>query len=183
LVGFAGAASADATIELIWADTGTNSYVDPVTSANIVLNVVLNTGSAPAPSRGGSLTVDYSAALGELTFVSASNDPGPPARIHPFGLPTHDLLNSQVLTLNSVLTDLLPLTSIVLATITFNVTAGSPGTFDIITLLTAPFDNIQHLSAGGLGTASITKTPEPGTLSLLVMGLTGLYVVGRRRGR
>ena len=75
LIGFAGPASAVATIDLIWDATGTSDYTDPPTTTDIVLNVVLNTGSGP-PSRGGGITVDYSAA-GELTFVSATNSTDP----------------------------------------------------------------------------------------------------------
>jgi hypothetical protein len=90
---------------------------------------------------------------------------------------------TQVTTLNNSSVFPLPAsTSIVLATITFSVTVGSTGTFDLITLY-SPGESIDQMDPGGFGTSSITKTPEPGTLSLLAMGLTGLYVVGRRRGR
>ena len=181
LVGFAGTASALATIELIWADTLSSTYLDPPTTTDIVLNVVLNTGPAPS-SRGGAITVDYSAAVGELTFVSAANSTDPLFTLGSPGGPPVDT-GTQVTTLNAV--SLFPLpafTSIVLATITFSVTAGSPGIFDLITLY-SPGEIIDEMDPGGFGTASITKTPEPGTLSLLAMGLTGLYVVGRRRGR
>ncbi len=100
-----------------------------------------------------------------------------------FGLPFHNAGIFRVEALNSVFTSVpAPNVALLLATITFNVTAGAPGSFDLFTMLTG-FEGIEHLAGGGLGTASITKTPEPGTLSLLVMGLTGLYVVGRRRGR
>ena len=179
LVGFAGSASALATIDLIWADTGTSSYPDP--TGSIVLNVVLNTGPAPS-SGGGGITVDYSLA-GELTFVSAANSTDP---LFNFGSPAGAPVDTgaQVRSLNAfAFPALAPFTSIVLATITFSVTPGGPGVISLSTLYTS-IDGIQNMDvAGGFGTASITRTPEPGTLSLLVMGLSGLYVVGRRRGR
>jgi hypothetical protein len=180
LVGFAGSASALASIDLIWADTLTSDYMDP--TGSIVLNVVLNTGAGPA-SRGGGITVDYSLALAEVTFVSATNSTNP---LFTLGSPAGAPLNNgtQVTSLNAVSFLALPAsTSIVLATITFSVTPGAPGVLNFTTLFTGLDDIDQMDLAGGFGTASITRTPEPGTLSLLVMGLGGLYAVGRRQRR
>ena len=180
LVGFAGTASALASISLIWADTGTSSYADAPTTTDIVLNVVINTGPAPS-TFGGSISVDYSAAVGELTFVSATSGLAPDW----FG-PVWPLADTgtQVQQISGFSLFPQPVsTSIILGTITFSVTAGAPGVFDLITLYTN-FDDINNMDlAGGFGTSSITRTPEPGTLSLLAMGLSGLYAVGRRRGR
>jgi hypothetical protein len=182
LVGFAGTASAlfDTTISLIWADTGTSSYTDP--TGSIVLNVVVNTGPGPSTTVGGSISVDYSAALGELTFFSAANAGAPDWFFSPLGVPLDT--GTQVQHVNAVSLAPQPFsTSVLLGTITFTVTAGAPGTFNLITLFTG-FDDIEDMDlGGGFGTASITRTPEPGTLSLLVMGLGGLYAVGRRQRR
>jgi len=177
LVGFAGTASALSSISLIWADTGTSSYVDPTTT-NIVLNVVLNTGPAPS-SFGGQLTIDYSAALSELGYVSAAT-PGPSFN---FSLPGMLDNGTQVRAFNAWAFFVLPAnSSFVMGTITFAVTPGASGAFTLTTLYTGG-DLVDGMDPGGFGTASITRTPEPGTLSLLVMGLGGLYAVGRRRRR
>ena len=178
LVGFAGTASALASVSLIWADTGTSSYVDPPTTTNIVLNVVLNTGPVPLTTHGGQITIDYSAA-GELTFVSAFT-PGPAFDFN-LGPPVDTGTQVQAFNAFSLLWQP-PSVSVVMGTITFSVTAGAPGVFDLITLYTGG-DIIEGMDPAGFGTASITRTPEPGTLSLLAMGLSGLYVVGRRRRR
>jgi hypothetical protein len=74
-------------------------------------------------------------------------------------------------------------TSVLMGTITFTVTPGAAGVYTLTTLFNAGeaiqgFDN-----PAGFGSATITRTPEPGTLSLLVMGLGGLYAVGRRQRR
>jgi hypothetical protein len=76
-------------------------------------------------------------------------------------------------------------TSFVLGTVTFqrNATPGS-GSIAVDVILTGT-DHI--LDGGGIiidGTTTFNSgfavVPEPGTLSLLGMGLGGLYVVGRR---
>ena len=60
LLGFAGSASASATIDLIWAATGTDTISGAqATSTDIVLNVVLTAGAGD--SLGASLSVDYTA--------------------------------------------------------------------------------------------------------------------------
>ena len=78
-VGFAGAANASATIDLIWADTGTNWIGDPTTSIevlvsqSITLNVILTAG--PNGSAGATVSVDYSAALDKLAVLGYANTP------------------------------------------------------------------------------------------------------------
>jgi hypothetical protein len=176
LVGFAGTASALASISLIWADTGTSSYTDP--TGSIVLNVVLNTGPDPLTTHGGQLTIDYSLALAELGYVSAST----PGALD-FSLPGRTDTGTQVQAFNGFSLLWQPAgASVLMGTITFNVTPGAAGALSLSTLYTGG-DLVEGMDPAGFGTASITRTPEPGTLSLLAMGLTGLYVVGRRRGR
>ena len=179
LAGSEPGASALASISLIWDDTGTSSYTDP--TGSIVLNVMLNSGPDPLTTHGGQLTIDYSAALSELGYVSAST----PGDLD-FSLPPGPAdTGTQVQTFSAISLLWQPAgVSVLMGTITFSVTAGAPGVFTL-TSLELPGDLIEGLDPGpgGLGTASITRTPEPGTLSLLVMGLSGLYVVGRRRGR
>ena len=78
--------------------------------------------------------------------------------------------------------------SFILGTITFDLN-GTPGTFDIFPYIDVPTGD--DILDGGGGVISGTTTfnsafavvPEPGTLSLLGMGLGGLYMVGRRSSR
>jgi hypothetical protein len=184
LVGFAGTASALVTITMLWDATGTSDIVDP--TGSIVLNVYVNTGTGPGSTLGGTMTVDWSGAP-ELAFNSYSSggDFG-------FGLPALEV--GSTLTGFGAVSLIGPApdnTAMLLGTITFDVTPGGAGIINVVALYTG-IEAIQDLTEGsgvmdpsgfaGSG-LTITRTPEPGTLSLLVMGLSGLYVVGRRRGR
>ncbi|MCH7644931.1 MAG: thrombospondin type 3 repeat-containing protein [Myxococcales bacterium] len=73
LVGFAGAANASATIDLIWADTGTNQISNVNTSSAITLQVILTAG--PNGSAGAAVSVDYSAAVGKLAVLGYASTP------------------------------------------------------------------------------------------------------------
>ena len=74
LVGFAGAANASATIDLIWDATGTNEISDLVVPTTLTLNVILTAG--PNGSVGASVSVDYSAVKGKLSVIAFSSTPG-----------------------------------------------------------------------------------------------------------
>jgi hypothetical protein len=81
-------------------------------------------------------------------------------------------------------------TTLLVGTVTFDVTPGGAGIINVVALYTGSeaIEDVFNLPSGtmdasGFSGLTITRTPEPGTLSLLVMGLSGLYVVGRRRGR
>ena len=80
LVGFAGAANASATIDLIWADTGTNQiggFTNPLAqSASITLQVILR--GSPAGAMGAGVSVDYRAALPPLTVAGFASTLTPP---------------------------------------------------------------------------------------------------------
>ncbi len=73
LVGFAGAANASATIDLIWARTGTDVISLANTSSAITLQVILTAG--PNGSIGAGVSVDYSAALAKLTVLEFASTP------------------------------------------------------------------------------------------------------------
>jgi len=73
LVGFAGAANASATIDLIWADTGTNEIRGVNSSSAITLQVILTAG--PAGSWGGGVSVDYSRAADALEVIGFMSTP------------------------------------------------------------------------------------------------------------
>ena len=70
LLVFASAAHAETTVSLIWQATGSNEIVDPLTSSNLVLDVLVN-GDATG-TIGGGITVDYgnSGALSVVGFIS-----------------------------------------------------------------------------------------------------------------
>jgi hypothetical protein len=191
LMGFAGSASASATIDLIWAATGTSNISGAqATSANIVLNVVLTAG--PLGSIGGGLTVDYSTMLGEFAYVSSANTPS--------SLPifsSNDPINGWVLDVGwgtFIPTAMVPGATQLLGAITFDslpayaggpltVTSfirGLPAADDILDGLGIPIDPLDLTYNSATVNAPV---PEPGTLSLLGMGLGGLYVVGRRSSR
>jgi hypothetical protein len=74
LGGGAGAANASATIDLIWADTGTNEMSNVELSAAITLQVILTTG--PNGSQGAGISVDYSSVLSTLAVVGYMSTPG-----------------------------------------------------------------------------------------------------------
>jgi hypothetical protein len=188
LAGFAGSASASATIDLIWAATGTDTISGAqATSTDIVLNVVLTAGAAD--SLGASVSIDYSAlgAAGSV-FAFGSTLFTPPL---PWGLATASDTGSEILNINAGAAGppgLAAGNSYLLGTITFALN-GTPGSFNIFPYIDVPTgddildgngDVISGTTAFNSGTAVV---PEPGTLSLLGMGLGGLYVVGRRSSR
>jgi hypothetical protein len=187
LAGFAGSASASATIDLIWAATSTSDISGAqATSMNIVLNVVLTAG--PGGSIGGGLTVDYSDLVGDFTYVSSLNTAGavPLASVDDPG-------NGWVLDVGwSTFAPLGNGASQLLGTITFNVVggyAGGPLTVSSFVKKPGTDDILDGLGTVISGTTAFNPAtvnapvPEPGTLSLLGMGLGGLYVVGRRSSR
>ena len=101
LVGFAGAANASATIDLIWADTGTNQISNVNTSSRITLQVILTAG--PAGSMGAGVSVDYSAALGTLAVLGYANTPSEgDASPLPFTFGTTIHTGSRIEPINSV---------------------------------------------------------------------------------
>ncbi len=70
LIGFASSAGASATIDLIWSGGGSNTTL--ATSSSAVLNIVLTNDVL---NIGASVSVDYSAAAGELVVVGLFNNP------------------------------------------------------------------------------------------------------------
>ena len=185
LAGFAGSASASATVDLIWAASGTDTTSNVVTSSNITLNVVLTAGANG--SVGGGLSVDYTALTGDFTIISFSSVTSGSL---PFSAGTTTDSGTQINNLNaaSFPPGLLAGQSAVIGTVTFHNNTGSPGSFTITS--GAFFITDAILDGGGFditGTTTFNSgfavVPEPGTLSLLGMGLGGLYVVGRRSSR
>ncbi len=71
--GFAGAANASATIDLIWDANSTDSISDVVDSSTITLQVILTAG--PNGSQGAAVGIDYGSVT-NLSVLSFSSTPG-----------------------------------------------------------------------------------------------------------
>jgi hypothetical protein len=196
LAGFAGSASASATIDLFWDATGTDTISGlQATSTDIVLNVVVTGGAEGV--NGVGISVDYSALLGDFSVVTFSNTAAAPLGFV-LGATTDDSILGIVSNINGgnfcgagsggCLT---AGSSHLLGTITFTSLTGNPGTFTVTPFidgaLTSTDDIVNGLGANISGTSNFNSgfavVPEPGTLSLLSMGLGGLYMVGRRSSR
>jgi hypothetical protein len=140
LVGFAGAANASATIDLIWADTDppTNQiggFNDPLAqSANITLQVILH--GSPAGALGSGVSVDYSGALPSLAVTDFKSTPKAPYLPGELGTTINTggrivNLNAMALPSASLGIGLPPGLNAQLGTIMFH-NGGSPtGTFEI----------------------------------------------------
>jgi hypothetical protein len=140
LVGFAGAANASATIDLIWAGTDppTNQiggFNDPLApSANITLQVILH--GSPAGALGSGVSVDYSGALPSLAVTDFKSTPKAPYLPGDLGTTINTggrivNLNAMALPSASLGIGLPPGLSAQLGTVTFHNTGSPTGTFEI----------------------------------------------------
>ena len=156
LVGFAGAANASATIDLIWADTGTDRITNVNTSSAITLQVILTGG--PNGSRGARVSVDYGAALGTLSVLGFASTPGGPLTLT--GFPPIDT-GSRVegiiaFALPPMLgTGLAAGQSHQLGTVTFHKSAFLIGTFEIRSDANSEGDGVLDFGGGDI-TATTT---------------------------
>jgi hypothetical protein len=191
LAGFAGSSSASATIDLIWANSGTATTSVLASDTGIVLQVILTAGALG--STGAGVSVDYSS-LCAGCIATFSSTPSFPALPGLLGSTTNT--GTVIENINSVASIFLGfgigLTAAgqthQLGTITFsNIGAGAfslqaavLGTDDVLDL---NGDVISGTTTFNFGDINVAPVPEPGTLSLLGMGLGGLYVVGRRSSR
>jgi hypothetical protein len=189
---FAGSASASATIDLIWSGSGNATTSVLSSDTGIVLEVWLVAG--PNGSQGAGVSVDYSAICGASCVTAFASNPGGPL---PFPLGTTVDTGSRVTNINAgslppyVGTGLTAAgQSWMLGTVTFSSIAAGAG-LNILVTANDGTDDVLDLAGNvisgtttfNVATINVAPVPEPGTLSLLGMGLGGLYMVGRRSSR
>ncbi len=157
LVGFAGAANASATIDLIWADTGTNEISSLSLPSAIILQVILTAG--PNGTGGAGVSVDYSTVVGKLSVLGYASTPSDALPLA-FG-DTIDT-GSRIENINSyALTPLLGTglsagQSHQLGTVTFHKSGISDGVFEIRSDANGPpTDNVYDID-GNVITATTT---------------------------
>ena len=190
ILGWAGAAQASATIDLLW--NGTSDTIPGLSSSsNITLHVVLTAGSRG--SMGAGVSVDYSDALGRADLVGFSSSA--PDSVFPIRLGSTFDTGARIRNINGAC---LPAAgmgsclgageSYLLGTLTFHKTAGA-GSFEITSLLVqGPPDGSDGILDAWGNNISATSTlnpayvinPEPGTAALFLIGLAGLAVACRR---
>ena len=156
LVGFAGAANASATIDLIWADSDTNQLSGVVTSSGITLRVIMTAG--PNGSTGAVVSVDYSAALGKLAVLGYANTPSE-GNDSPLPLTVGTTINtgSRVEGINSIAviplglgTGLMVGQSHPLGTVTFHKDFLLNGVFEIRSDANGPTDNVLDIDGNSI---------------------------------
>jgi hypothetical protein len=187
LVGFAGAASASGTVDLIWRSSGTDTVTGVDTSSSITADVVLTAGDGGISSAG--LSIDYSDALaaGSITLVSfvCTAD----GTFFQFCLSNGVDSGSQINTMSvgtfgDGLTDG---NSVSMGNVTFHKQANPDGTFVFPVGILVGTDGMFNSAGEDIGPDSIynpaflVNVPEPGAISMLVMGLSGVLLAGRGR--
>jgi hypothetical protein len=152
LVGFADAANATATIDLIWDLNGSDTIADVLDGSDIRLNVILTAG--PGGSQGAGVSVDYS--LSGLSVVSFASTPSFPYLPWTFGTTTDT--GSRVENINSFAywnaggTGLWAAgQSHQLGTVTFNKGADvGSGVFEITSDANGASDRVLDLAGNGI---------------------------------
>jgi hypothetical protein len=200
-VGFASAANASATIDLIWPATGTNTITGFASSA-VTLQVILTAG--PAGSAGAGVSVDYGGVL--LVVTGIGNPPGGSELAVTLGSTIDtgsrvENINSTSFPPASIGTGLAAGASAQLGTIAFHVDAGtfaqlgtiafhnggSPaGAFEIRSDANSPTDGVLDLGGGDITSTTTFNSafitiPEPSALTALGSGIAMLALLYRRR--
>jgi hypothetical protein len=189
LVGFAGAANASATVDLFW---GANGAIPDGTTEIDMLNageqatvqVILTAG--PNASLGGGISIEYSGLLAALDVIGYAATPSAPLNVA-LGVPVdtgHSIQNIGA----GGFSPLAAGATFQLGTVTFQRnTAAASGVLEV-PVLVAPLTSDGILNGSGIDISSTTtfnsafvNVPEPGAISLLVMGLGGVLLAGRGR--
>jgi hypothetical protein len=214
LLGFAGAANASATVDLVWIDisvTGTNgspvclrpaqrnctvlgsTLTDVAVTDNITLGVILTAG--PTGSIGGSVSVDYSDALPKLSVTQFQSllTVKPEAWL-PLELGTAfdsgliiDGINAGAAPPAGAGFGLPAGQTAYLGTVTFHKDVLINGTSDLLVGVFGGLDGVLDGDGNDISdtttfnNAALINVPEPGALSLLVMGVGGMLLAGRGR--
>jgi hypothetical protein len=195
-------ALASVTIDLEWVDSGTPTLtIDPGDTAGGGNRNMLVIMSYSTNLVGASTSVQYSSGSG-LAFQGATTWTGvfirmmtPSNTFHPTGgvADTGTELSSfaSIVDPTSPQPSAPPGVNYVIGTILWNTAGTVAGTetlsaiiaFGLDGFLNGNFNNIDAavIAAGGLRGATLNIIPEPGTVSLLGLGLVGLILAGRRR--
>jgi hypothetical protein len=191
LVGFASTANASATVDLIWSGSGTATTSSVSSSSTITLNLILTAGAGGISAAA--VSVDYSDALAKgFTVVGLTNAPNGYGNFNvPLGtaMDTGSTVTGQAV--GSFFTPGLGAgLSFNLVAIQFHKGNNTPGAFEI-GLYFAPGNDVSSVaplavipqSQVTLNSAYVVNpvVPEPGTVSLLALGLGGLALAGRRK--
>jgi hypothetical protein len=217
LLGFAGAANASATIDLVWIDVSTTStsgaviclraanrdcpvigsqlITTAVASDNITLAVIITAG--PVGSAGGSVSVNYSDVVPQLSVTGfQSLTTTKPFFYLPLALGTAFDSGTVIDGLNAgAAPDVgeglgigLPSgVTAYLGTVSFHQDTIVNGTFTLDVNADGALDGVLDIfgnditSTTTFNDATLVNVPEPGALSLLVMGVGGMLLAGRGR--
>jgi hypothetical protein len=219
LLGFAGAANASATVDLVWIDVSTthSTGLDPIclraskrncpvigsslggnldtvlVSDSITLGVILTPG--PGDSIGAAVSVDYSDAVGTVVVTGTqSMSTTRPFFYLPLNLSEENDTGSIVEGINSGAAPPIEQgiglpsgVSAYLGTVTFHKDVLVNGTFDILVGTFHVDDDVLDGAGSNISAsttfnhAELINVPEPGALSLLVMGVGGMLLAGRGR--
>ena len=189
LVGFAGAASASATVDLIWRESGTDTVESVAIGSSITADVVLTAGANGISSAG--LSIDYSDALAAGTTELISFFCTADGAFFQFCLSNGVDSGSQINTM-SIATFGAGLTagnSVSMGNVTFQKIANPDGTFVFPVGVLVGTDGIFDGQSPGVDISALStynpaflvNVPEPGAISMLAMGLGGMLLAGRGR--
>jgi hypothetical protein len=188
-VGFARAANASATIDLIWAANGTTGTGTVLATSSVTLQVILTAG--PAGAQGATVSVDYEVDWDHipnaLSVIGYANTPGGQ-------LPTTDGFpsdtGSRIEGINSISLPLLGIglmagQSRQLGTVTFHANIGCGDcSFVMRSDANGPNDNVLDLDGNVITASTRFKSayiPEPSALTALGSGIAMLALLYRRR--
>jgi hypothetical protein len=193
LVGFAGAAYASATVDLIWRDTGVGfisfeghvlTFGDGDTSVIVTYDVVLTAG--PNGIAIAALSMGYADAAVLVSVSGFGCVAGTALNICiGDGTDTGSAIESMGIgTFNAV--GLTHGQSQSMGTVSFRKKTGVVGIFSLtvgeLTGIDAIFDNVGGQVTGvTYNTSTLVNLPEPGVIAVLAMGMGGMLLAGRGR--